>query len=575
MCGVCGELVFSGRDRVQQQVLEAMRDLMAHRGPDDAGAWYSADGRVGLGHRRLSIIDLSPAGHQPMSNEDGTVWIVFNGEIYNHPDLRPRLERLGHVYRSRCDTETIIHAYEEYGEQCVNHLEGMFAFAIWDENRRRLFLARDHVGIKPLYFWIDRQRFLFASEIKALLRHPSVPKKIDLVATYHYLSLAASPLQQTLFADIHKLEAGHTMSVDLDGRVQDQRYWSPLDGLGIPASYSEEEYANELVHLLTKSIERRMMSDVPFGVFLSGGLDSSINVLLMSQIMDRPVDTFSVALASDTESDEFNWARQVAQYFHCNHHEVVVSDAEFLEFAERMAYFQDTPLADPVCVPLYYVSKLARDSGVIVIQVGEGSDEIFAGYDGYRAVLEREKWANYWQRLVPTPLKRLAVQLATVGGCDKAADFLRRLRDREEIFWGGAVAFYETEKRQIVTDAFAKGVNGVSTWDIVRHFYEEARSQDELLDPLQEMTFIESATPPAGVTAHAGGQDVDGHQHRNARAVSGLPLGGVRHAIAAVHENPPWSGQIPAETGHAVSVARRHCRPQQARLLRLRSQHVT
>src|SRR5579862_4848263 len=290
MCGISGEFIFSGRDRIQQNVLTAMRDAISHRGPDDAGEWISPDGRVGLGHRRLSIVDLSAAGHQPMCNEDGTVWIVFNGEIYNHAALRAGLEQRGHRYRSHCDTETIIHLYEEVGERCVEQFNGMFAFAIWDERKQRLFLARDQIGKKPLYYWNDGTRFLFASEIKALLKHPAVSKQPDMTAIYHYLTLSVTPAQSTMFTGVHKLPPSTTLVLDTNGRATERIYWSPLNGPPLDPKMTEEAAATEVLNRLRQSIAARMMSDVPFGVFLSGGVDSTTNVALMSELMNRPVD---------------------------------------------------------------------------------------------------------------------------------------------------------------------------------------------------------------------------------------------------------------------------------------------
>jgi asparagine synthase (glutamine-hydrolysing) len=483
MCGICGELIFNGRDRVDQAVLQAMCDAIAHRGPDDAGLWINSARNVGLGSRRLSIVDLSPAGHMPMSNETGSVWITYNGEIYNHAKLRPGLERQGHRYHSRTDTETVIHLYEQLGERCVEHLDGMFAFALWDEHKQQLLLARDHFGKKPLYYWRDDNRLVFASEIKALLRHPSVPKRPDLTALYHYLSLSTTPAPSTMFAGIGKLKPAQTLVLNQSGRESSRCYWNPLSGPSVFPAMSEEEAARELLYLLRQSIAERMMADVPFGVFLSGGVDSSTNVALMSQMMNRPVDTFSVALAGDETGNEFSWARRIAKHFHCNHHETVVTEPMFLEFVEQMPYYQDEPLADPVCVPLYYVSKLARDHGVIVVQVGEGNDEIFAGYTGYRDVLERERWAARWRRWIPRPVTNLGVHL-THGA---PADFLRRLRDGEQIFWGAAVGFYETEKRQMLTSKFAQETAGLSSWDVVRTFYDDVRDEDFL----DQMIYVE------------------------------------------------------------------------------------
>lgn len=487
MCGIIGEFIFRGDRQVDAHVLTVARDTMTHRGPDDDGLWLNASRQVGLGHRRLSIVDLSEAGHQPMSNEDGTVWIVFNGEIYNHGKLRPELEKLGHRYRSRSDTETILHLYEEYGEDCVNHLDGMFAFGIWDENRQRLFLARDRLGKKPLYFWRDGERLVFASEIKALLKHPAVPKQPNAIALYHYLSFSATPAPHTMFAGIQKLKPAECLVVNSGGSTLAFNYWTPFAGSYDVAALSPQECATELVALLKKSIEKRMMSDVPFGVFLSGGVDSSTNVALMNQLMNRPVDTFSVALEGDEESNEFGWARQVAQHFHCEHHEIVVNTTDFLKFANEMPHYQDEPLADPVCVPLYYVSKLARDNGVIVVQVGEGSDEIFAGYLGYRDVLQRHRWSERWWRPMPEMLKDLAVAAAP----RRQSDFLRRLRDNEEIFWGGAIAFYESEKRSMLAPSFLQQVPNLSSWDPIRKLYDEAKIDGGHPDFLHQMIYVE------------------------------------------------------------------------------------
>ena len=487
MCGISGELIFNGRDRVDLAVLRTARDTIAHRGPDDAGDWINPTGQVGLGSRRLSIVDLSPAGHMPMSNEDGTVWIAFNGEIYNHAKLRAGLERRGHKYRSRTDTETIVHLYEELGERCVEQLDGMFAFAIWDERKQQLLLARDQLGKKPLYYWRDNNRLVFASEIKAVLAHPRAPKQPDFEGLYHYLSLSVTPAPRTMFAGIQKVRPAHTISIDTNGRETARRFWSPMAGPRLAPAMNEDEAAHELLYLMRQSIAERMMSDVPFGVFLSGGVDSSTNVALMSQLMDRPVDTFSVALADDPESNEFNWARHVAKHFRCNHHEVVVNEQMFLDFAEQMPYFQDEPLADPVCIPLYYVSKLARDNGVIVVQVGEGSDEIFAGYTGYQDVLDRERWAQVWRHWMPSVITKAGVHIAH----GRPADFLRRLRDNEQIFWGGAVAFYETDKRNVLTPSFAEQMRGMSTWSVIRDLYADASAEGTDGDYLQRMTYVE------------------------------------------------------------------------------------
>lgn len=471
MCGICGIFDFNSNARLSHDLLNNMADTLAHRGPDDQGMYLGPDRHLGFGFRRLSIVDLSPAGHQPMSNEDGTVWIVFNGEIYNHAELRRELELAGHVYRSRTDTETVIHGYETWGEDVVHRLRGMFAFAIWDENRRRLFLARDRIGIKPLYYTWQQGRFLFGSEIKAILAWPGVEREVEPEALYHYLTLATTPPPLTLFRGIQKLAPGHTLTVYADGRSESRQYWDPLfpednlDGIG------EEEIAERLRELLRESIRLHMMSDVPFGVFLSGGLDSSLTVALMSELMDRPVDTFSVAIRDDPRSDEFSQARRVAQHFGANHHEIVITPQDFVDFLPQMVWHQDEPLADPVCVPLYFVSRLARENGTIVIQVGEGSDELFAGYTGYTFM------ADFYQRryapfaALPHWLKQPITAAAECVLPARWVEYVRRAADGQELFWGGATVFSDRAKRRWLRNGYVHQPR--STHDsVVRRHYE-------------------------------------------------------------------------------------------------------
>ena len=341
MCGICGIYEY-GRSSgsVTGGLVLAMRDTMVHRGPDGAGTWVSPDRRVGLGHRRLSIVDLSAAGHNPMTNETGDVWIVFNGEIYNHARLRPRLEALGHVYRSRTDTETLIHLYEEEGDDLVHRLEGMFAFGIWDERRRRLLLARDRLGVKPLYYATVNGRLLFASEIKALLEHPDVSRDIDETALYHYLTFLTTPAPRTLFAGISKLPPGHLLTCDASGRIDVRPYWDAI--VRQPERpLTLEETTERIRELLSEAIEKRMMSDVPFGVFLSGGVDSSANVALMSELMDRPVRTFTVGLDGAPHYNELDNARRSAAQLGADQHEVINVYEDANVFLHEIVLLQD------------------------------------------------------------------------------------------------------------------------------------------------------------------------------------------------------------------------------------------
>jgi asparagine synthase (glutamine-hydrolysing) len=500
MCGICGifdpstgsEKRFTGHTDITHERLRAVADTMIHRGPDDQGTYLSPDHRVGFGFRRLSIVDLV-GGHQPMSNEDGTVWIVFNGEIYNHTDLRRELEAEGHVYRTRSDTETIIHAYEEWGEDVVHRLRGMFAFAIYDGrpnvqcstfNVSTLFLARDRLGIKSLYYTEQNSRFLFASEIKAILAWPGVEREVDEEALYHYLTLSVTPAPLTMFRGIRKLPPGYTLTVHADGRMELRQYWDPLfpddnlDGMG------EAEIVERLRDLLRESIRLRMMSDVPFGVFLSGGVDSSLNVALMSEIMDRPVDTFSVAIQDDPLSDERSHAQRVARHFGANHHEVVITPQDFMDFLPRMVHHQDEPLADPVCVPLYYVSKLARENGTIVIQVGEGADELFAGYTGYAIMADfhRRLYAPF--AALPTWVKRPAAALAPHLLPARRAEYVQRAAAGQELFWGGAEVFSKEAKCRLLRDGWTDGHYDTYSQILAGHYarFDRARPNRPFLD---------------------------------------------------------------------------------------------
>ncbi|MDQ2937805.1 MAG: asparagine synthase (glutamine-hydrolyzing), partial [Acidobacteriota bacterium] len=402
MCGICGVWEYGAVEgRVERALVQRMRDQMQHRGPDDAGDLIFDEGRGGFGFRRLSIIDLSEAGHQPMHGCTDQVWLVFNGEIYNHAQLREGLEKRGHKYASQTDSETILHLYEERGLDFVNDIEGDYAIALWDAEREHLVLARDRIGVKPLYFYHKAGRIIFASEIKAILQHPAVTPEVNEQSLYHYLTFLTTPAPQTLFKDIQKVSAGHMLVIKRDGTLSLKQYWDALPPVTMEER-SDEEHKAEILRLLRASITKRMMSDVPFGVFLSGGVDSSANVALMSEQMCRPVETFTVGFRDEEYLNELDSARRIAREFCTNHHEVIVSEKELHDFLPDLIFHQDEPIADPVCVPLYYVSKLARDSGTIVVQVGEGADEIFSGYDYYVRYLRF--YESFWKQAERMPL---------------------------------------------------------------------------------------------------------------------------------------------------------------------------
>jgi asparagine synthase (glutamine-hydrolysing) len=375
MCGINGVYYFDPQRHAEPGAVQSMRDALHHRGPDDRG--IHLDANAGLGFNRLSIIDLE-GGHQPMSNEDGTVWIVFNGEIYNFVELREDLLSRGHTFRTRSDTETIVHAWEEYGELCPEHLRGMFAFAIWDSRRRVLFCARDRLGIKPFYYYQDSRQFLFASEMKAVLASGEVAREVDPEALAQFLRHLYAIGPRTMLRGVRKLQPGHSITVSESG-CQTRRYWElPLE---LPREVSEKEALEEFDALIKETLRRHLVSDVPLGAFLSGGIDSSSVVALMSSLQVPDIKTFSVGY--DSPESELPYARIVADRFHTDHHELVLSPGEFRENLPSIVWYMDEPVADWAALPLFFVSRLARTKVTVALS-GEGSDEIFGGYDIYR-----------------------------------------------------------------------------------------------------------------------------------------------------------------------------------------------
>ncbi|HWN11081.1 MAG TPA: asparagine synthase (glutamine-hydrolyzing) [Pyrinomonadaceae bacterium] len=499
MCGICGIWEYGASDgRVEVSLVAAMRDEMQHRGPDDTGELSFDQQRGGLGFRRLSIVDLSAAGHQPMRGCTDRVWLVFNGEIYNHAELRAGLEKRDHVYSSRTDSETILHLYEERGLDFVNDIEGDYAICLWDADERRLVLVRDRIGVKPLYYYHRNGRFIFASEIKAILKHPEVTAELDETSLYDYLTFLTTPTPNTLFSNIKKLPAGHLLTIDRAGTVEIRQYWDALP----PANHAEiagrsgAEHAQEILRLLRDSIRKRMMSDVPFGVFLSGGVDSSANVVLMAELMSQPVRTFTVGFKDNQELNELDSARAIAKRFATDHHEVVIGREEMEEFLPELVFHQDEPLADPVCVPLYYVSRLARDTGTIVVQTGEGADEIFAGYAWFGKYVRI--YDRFWRRAenLPASLRRTGAALAgqvmeKALSKRTAAELVRRLGAGEALFWGGAVVYDEALKPRIFSREFTARANGQSSYAVVSEYLDRVSQARPDSDFAARMSYLE------------------------------------------------------------------------------------
>jgi asparagine synthase (glutamine-hydrolysing) len=395
MCGITGVMQFGDGARVDPETLRRMCAAMVHRGPDDDGI-YTA-GSVGLGMRRLSIVDLA-TGHQPLSNEDGMVWIVFNGEIYNHAALRERLQSLGHRYSTHSDTETIIHLYEEYGQECVQHLRGMFAFAIWDAHRQCLFIARDRLGIKPLYYQLTSRQIVFGSEIKVVLACPGTGAEFDRAVLPEYLAFGYLSGEQTFYDGIRKLMPGHWMEVGRSAQVRIERYWDlPVTQTESPKP--ESYYIQTYREMLEQAVSSHLMSDVPLGVFLSGGVDSSAVAALMTKIRHAPVETFSVGYSEDAYS-ELPYARMVAAHLNSVHHEVLVSRQDFFDSLPHLIWHEDEPIVWPSSVPLYFVAKLAHER-VKVVLTGEGADETLAGYTRYAFTLRNAAWDRIYRSMIP------------------------------------------------------------------------------------------------------------------------------------------------------------------------------
>jgi asparagine synthase (glutamine-hydrolysing) len=400
MCGIAGILEFGQDTDVDLGVLRSMCDVIAHRGPDDDG--FYCKGRIGLGMRRLSIVDLA-TGHQPISSEDGSIWIVFNGEIYNHLTLREQLIARGHRYRTQSDTETIVHLYEEFGEDCVQHLRGMFAFAIWDAKRRSLFIARDRLGIKPLYYRLTPSSFIFGSEIKVLLAYPGVRPEFNRAALPEFLAFGYISGNETFYDGIQKLMPGNRLEIDEHGKLRVDQYWD-LPPAKDEEVHSERYYVESYRELLEGAVSSHLMSDVPLGVFLSGGLDSSAVAALMTKIRREPVETFSVGYTEQTYS-ELPYARTVAQHLNSVHHEVFVSHKDFFGALPHLIWHEDEPIVWPSSVSLFFVAQLARER-VKVVLTGEGSDETLGGYSRYAFTLKNLAFDRFYRGLVPHGIRR-------------------------------------------------------------------------------------------------------------------------------------------------------------------------
>ena len=478
MCGIAGILNLDASRLAPADVLDRMLQSILHRGPDDDGRLV--DGELAMGMRRLSIIDLAD-GKQPIYDESGRYAVVFNGEIYNYRELREQLISRGHTLKTHSDTEVIVHLYEEFGKGCLEHLRGMFGFAVWDNRTRELFIARDRLGIKPLYYAERDGALIFGSEIKALLEHPALSAGLDLRALSDYLSLKYVPAPRTLFADVHSLLPGHYLVVR-DGRIETKEYWDVT--FEKPASpKSEEEYLEELEALLRESVRLRLRSDVPFGAFLSGGVDSSVIVAMMAEELSEPVKTFSVGFAGSNGSDELPFAKIVADRFGCDHHTLDISSDDFLQHAERVLVHLDQPIADQATVATHMVAGLARKH-VKMVLTGEGGDELFAGYARYEGE-QYSPWTRHWPGFVGKAVRSGASILPGMRRGKIAINALT-IRDEATRFANWFPMFSDDAKAALLNQWSAEQSSGA------RHVFDRYLTQCDATAPLDRMLYCDT-----------------------------------------------------------------------------------
>ncbi|MDT4954758.1 MAG: hypothetical protein QOJ02_2896 [Acidobacteriota bacterium] len=484
MCGIAGFIESKAAGSTSEQrseVLDRMCRVIRHRGPDDQGMFVK--GGVALGMRRLSIIDLA-GGHQPMSGEDGETTVVFNGEIYNYRELQPELEARGHSFQTNSDTETIVHAYEEYGASCVERLRGMFAFAIWDERERKLFIARDRAGKKPLYYTLTPQgTLIFGSELKSLLEHPEARREINMEALDAYLSLGYVPDPLSIFRDIHKLPPGHHL-IFRDGRISVHQYWD--FHYEVVEARPEEDYTEELLALLDEAVRLRLVADVPLGAFLSGGVDSSTIVALMSQHTDRPVKTFSIGFHEDGY-DELKYARLAAERFHTEHHEFIVTP-EICHIVDELAWHLDEPFADSSAIPTYAVSKMAREHVKVVLS-GDGGDELFGGYTRYGIDRQRSGFAKL-PRLLRQGLMQPLSRRLPHGAWGR--NYLHNVAlDPVQRYLDSVSYFTSLNKQSLYSTDFRSQLSGQGK---AASLFEEYAARVKSPEPLDTLLYLDSKT---------------------------------------------------------------------------------
>jgi asparagine synthase (glutamine-hydrolysing) len=487
MCGICGKLIFDSEAKVSPALVKAMAETIHHRGPDDEG--YYVSGPIGLGFRRLSIIDLQ-TGHQPLSNEDGTIQIVFNGEIYNYLELREFLLSKGHVFKTRTDTEVIVHLYEELGPGCLGKLRGMFALAIWNENTKTLFLARDRVGIKPLYYCMTDKALVFASEIKAILADPSMVREIAPEMIDRFLTFLYVPGEETLLKGIRKLPPGHYLLLK-DGKSTLRQYWD-LEFAQPSRTISLKDAESELQSLLAETVEQHMIADVPVGVLLSGGVDSTGVLSFAVERTKKEISTFTVGFAGGQVTDERPYARLAAETFGTKHHEITISPEDFSSFLPRYVWHMEEPVCEPPAIAMYYVSKLARKY-VTVLLSGEGGDEAFAGYTNYRNLV----WLERLKRGLGPMNGAVAQGLSLADSLfhlPRAAKYAPLMNHRFPDYYNGRTSNpYRNNGNglgSLYSASYGQGIDREHSLEPVRRLQEHVRGQNTL----DAMLYIDTKT---------------------------------------------------------------------------------
>jgi asparagine synthase (glutamine-hydrolysing) len=486
MCGICGIFEYERRTDLPADLVHRMNQTMIHRGPDDGGVFVGPG--IGLGHRRLSIIDLA-GGHQPMSNEDGTVWVLLNGEIYNYPELRAELLQRGHKFVTKSDTEAVVHLYEEYGHECFAKLRGMFSIAIWDSKNRKVVLARDRVGKKPLFYAADSVRILFGSELKALLAGCSLSREMDEQALSDYFSFGYIPAPKTIYRSVRKVMPGHYLVASANG-VRETRYWDL--SFSRVEEKTEEDWGERLRHELCEATRVRLMSDVPLGAFLSGGIDSSAVVAMMSHLMKRAVTTCSIGF-NEEKYNEAEYALQVSKLFSTDHH-VETVEPNAVEIVDKLAWHFDEPFADSSAVPTYYVSKIARQF-VTVALGGDGGDESFAGYRRYKLDYYENRLRNRvpagMRRSVFGPLGRWYPPLAWAPRVFRAKSTFQSLsRSPLEGYFNSISYFRPDDKERLFTSDFRARLGNYESIDVFREYYDRADTED----PLSKIQYVDIKT---------------------------------------------------------------------------------